>query len=310
MHGELGPPARTITIRPPAKLNLTLEVLGRRADGYHDLLSALQAIDLRDKLTIAPAESLELKCSRPDLSDEANLAYRAAAQLRAEAGVSLGARITLEKRIPVAAGLGGGSADAAAVLVGLATLWGLRWPTTRLAALAARLGSDVPFFLGSPTALAAGRGERLMALPALPAHWAVVACPVPCAAPPDKTRRLYAALRPEDFRDGSATHAVAAAIEAGAPLDPRHLVNSFERAAREEFPEVASATERMLAAGAPWVRLAGSGPCLFTLLRADGEDSRRSAAALAERLTEAGWPVFVARTLGPRLAISEDPESG
>jgi len=293
-----------VILGPPAKLNLTLEVLGRRPDGYHDLASVFQAIDLRDVLRLWPAASLSLECSTPDLVGEGNLVLRAARLLQAEAGVATGARLHLAKRIPVAAGLGGGSSDAAAVLVGLNRLWGLEWPAESLVELAARLGSDVPFFLGPPTALAAGRGEQLSPLPALAPHIALVVRPALRQPPPrDKTRRLYAALRPEDYRDGAASRQLAEAIGAGRPLDPALLVNSFERVARGLCPEVAEAAAAMLVAGAWWIRLAGSGPCLYTLFRQDGAGAQQ-AAAEAEGLRASGVEIHVAATLAGDAALN------
>src|SRR5437762_1435344 len=140
--------ARRLVCSAAAKINLALEVLGRREDGYHEVATVMQAVDLSDRLVIEDAEVLELRVSAPDVpSDGSNLVVRAAHALREAASVSRGARFTLVKRIPVAAGLGGGSADAAATLLGLSRLWGLRWPGARLAELAATLGADVPFFL-------------------------------------------------------------------------------------------------------------------------------------------------------------------
>ena len=287
-----------IALRACAKLNLTLEVLGRRPDGYHELASVLQAIDLCDVLQVWPDEELELTCSAPDLSGETNLALRAARLLRAEAGVAAGARLHLVKRIPIAAGLGGGSSDAAATLLGLARLWGLGWSPARLGELAARLGSDVPFFLRCATALATGRGEEVAPLPPLAPHWAVVVRPpLREPAPADKTRRLYAALRSEDYRDGRATRALAEALKAGLPPDPALLVNSFERAARDVFPEIREAEERVLAAGARWTHLAGSGPCLYTLFRADEPAEVRRARAVASRVRSTGLETYLAKTL-------------
>jgi 4-diphosphocytidyl-2-C-methyl-D-erythritol kinase len=145
-----------------AKINLALEVLGKRPDGYHEIATVMQTVDLSDRLALEDAEVLELSASAPDIpTDETNLALRAARALRDAAGIERGARITLDKRIPVAAGLGGGSTDAAATLVGLNRLWGLRWPVARLGEVAVTLGMDVPFFLRGGAALGTGRGERL-----------------------------------------------------------------------------------------------------------------------------------------------------
>ena len=159
--------ARRLVLRTAAKVNLTLEVLGKRADGYHEITTVMQAVDLSDRIILDDADDLELCCGAADLpTDARNLALQAALALRQAAGVARGARIELDKRIPVAAGLGGGSANAAGVLVGLNRLWGLRWSVERLDEIAATLGSDVPFFLRGGAALGTGRGEKVAALPA------------------------------------------------------------------------------------------------------------------------------------------------
>ncbi|HEY7869399.1 MAG TPA: 4-(cytidine 5'-diphospho)-2-C-methyl-D-erythritol kinase, partial [Methylomirabilota bacterium] len=157
---------RAVVLRASAKVNLALEVLGKRGDGYHEIATVLQAVDLADRLRLETADTLSLHVDDPDLpTDDGNLVMRAARLLQKAAGREAGARIGLTKRIPVAAGLGGGSSDAAAALWGLSRLWKLGWPRARLRELAVELGMDVPFFLGPGRAIATGRGERLAALP-------------------------------------------------------------------------------------------------------------------------------------------------
>ena len=292
-----------VIIRPGAKINLTLEVLGRRPDGYHDLATVFQAIELTAELAIWPNDGVTLACDRADLGGEGNLAHRAASLLRESSDTTAGARIRLTKGVPVAAGLGGGSADAAGALVGCARLWGLDWPAERLVELAARLGSDCAFFVGAlvrkeSTSLAEGRGERLTPLPPLRPHHVLIVRPrLRQALPPDKTRRLYAALVPADYCNGAATRALVDSLSAGRTLDPNLLVNSFERAAEAVFPEIATARAAILAAGADWVRLAGSGPCLYTLFpEGDGE----RAAVVAGGLRAAGEEAYLARTGVPK----------
>ena len=173
----------------PAKVNLTFEALGRRADGYHEVRTVLHAISLADEIAFAPADDLRFAVESPDAgarssaasapAGDDNLVLRAARLLRREAGVKAGATIRLRKRIPVAAGLGGGSSDAATTLRGLRRLWGLDLDADALRELAAQLGSDVPFFVTGGAALAEGRGERLTPLP--PAQGGVVVM----ASPPD-----------------------------------------------------------------------------------------------------------------------------
>src|SRR5262245_4065802 len=151
-----------LVLSAACKINLALEVLGRRDDGYHEIATVMQAVDLSDRLVLEDADVLELRTIASDVPmDGINLALKAALTLCEIAGVSRGARITLDKRISVAAGLGGGSTDVAAVLVGLNRLWGFRWSRARLADAAVKLGMDVPFFLQGGAALATGRGERL-----------------------------------------------------------------------------------------------------------------------------------------------------
>jgi len=295
-------PDLPIVLHPPAKLNLTLEVIRRRPDGYHELASVFQAIDIRDSLEIHPADDLSLDCDHRDLDSESNLVIRAAHALRGAVRTCAGARLVLRKRIPVAAGLGGGSSDAAAALVGLNSLWGLGLSRPRLAEIGSQIGSDVPFFLGSATALVRGRGDILFRLPALVPHVAVVVRP-DLAVPPDKTRRLYSALNKGDYRRGNATEELARGLEAGRAIDPAILVNSFERAAREVFPELVRAVAALVDAEAPWIRLVGSGPCLYTMF-ADDDAGKARAEAISTRLRARGLVVYVARTLDePPLAV-------
>ena len=160
--GELVSPMSLLHLLAPAKLNLYLRVIGKRADGYHEIETLFERIDLADELTFEPARgALALTTDDPSLpGDEENLIVKAARALQAEAGTNQGARLRLTKRIPIAAGLGGGSSDAATTLIGLNQLWGLRLDRARLAALAAQLGSDVPFFLFEEAfAVGRGRGE-------------------------------------------------------------------------------------------------------------------------------------------------------
>ncbi|MDC4222707.1 MAG: 4-(cytidine 5'-diphospho)-2-C-methyl-D-erythritol kinase [Candidatus Manganitrophus sp.] len=159
---------KTVLVKAPAKVNLYLKVLGRREDGYHEILSLMQMVGLYDFLALREEPSdirltIENASSLP--ADRSNLVFRAAEALQKAAfqgkARSKGVSIRLTKNIPIAAGLGGGSSDAAATLVGLNRLWGLRWPRERLARLGATLGSDVPFFLYGPTAWASGRGDEV-----------------------------------------------------------------------------------------------------------------------------------------------------
>lgn len=281
----------------PAKVNWTLEVLARRDDGYHEVRSVMQTVDLCDTLEFAPAERLELALEGPQEPGEDDLVLRAASLL--DGGTGRGARIRVAKRIPVAAGLGGGSSDAAAALRGLNEMWGLGRSRVDLAEMAAALGSDVPFFLCGGAALAAGRGERVTPLPEPPVTWLVLLAP-PLGVP-DKTKRMYSALAPADFSEGSHTAAAARRISEGLPLAESDLYNAFERAALEAFVGLDGYRDALLAAGANRVHVAGSGPALFAL--APDEEAARG---VLSRLRPPGGQAFVARTLTAAEALRRE----
>ena len=285
----------TLRLLAPAKVNLTFEALGRRADGYHDVRTVMQAISLADEIEFAPAAGLSLTIAHgaPAFAaphGEDNLAMRAARLLQREAGAAQGAAILLRKRIPAAAGLGGGSSDAATALLGLRRLWELDVDADALRELAARLGSDVPFFLSGGTALAEGRGERLTPLPT-PQGSAVVAYPQDVAGD-GKTASLYAMLAPEHFSDGRASERLAAKLRAGAPLSSADLRNAFEAVAPQAHHSYAAMRDAFEAEGMRPL-LCGSGPATFALV-SDGEPPESLAARLAHR----GVSVMPARFLG------------
>jgi len=265
-----------IILRAPAKINLSLDVLGRRPDGYHALRSVMQAIELYDTLELYPADDLALDCDAPALAGDTNLAWRAAALLRAETGHGDGARLVLRKRIPIDAGLGGGSSDAATALRGLNKLWGLGLTTERLAALGARLGSDVPFFFYAPTALATGRGETVAALPPPPRAHVVLYKPAIGVS----TRHVFAALTPALYGDGAGTEALLAVLRAGQPPSGWPLSNDLQRTVLLLYPEVARALEALREAGAPNPFMTGSGSTCYALFT-DEEDARRVYGRLA-----------------------------
>jgi 4-diphosphocytidyl-2-C-methyl-D-erythritol kinase len=295
----------------PAKINWTLEVLGRRPDGYHEVRTILQSVDLCDRVRVSPAADLELALTGPvgqsgtpltGMPAPENLAYRAAALLRDRAGGRpLGARIELEKAIPADAGLGGGSSDAAATLRALNRLWDLDLPQGELARLGAQLGSDVPFFVFGGTALGRGRGDEVTPLPNVPSQHLLLV--VPRRRPAKKTAAMYAHLRPDHFGAGEASERLAAAIREGmAPCDD-DVRNTFEDVAGEVLPEAAAAAERCRGLGLR-PHLAGSGPAQFLLLQPDTES-----APLREALSTAGFDVFEATTMAASAAtaVKEEP---
>jgi 4-diphosphocytidyl-2-C-methyl-D-erythritol kinase len=275
-----------------AKINLTLEVVGRRPDGYHELASVVHAISLADDLRIDSADELLTRVEGLDIDPDTNLVARAARLLASATGTRLGAELTLVKRIPAAAGLGGGSADAATTLVGLNTLWNSGVSLSELTYLGAELGSDVPFFIRGGAARVTGRGEHLVPLPPASSQWLVLVVPPHDLA--DKTKRLYAALEPSDFSSGQATSRLAQRLEHHLSLsaDGLQLTNAFARAARLVFPNLADIwadVERLCGRS---FSLSGAGPALFALAV-----DRAEARQLVVRLAQLGLPAYAARTV-------------
>ena len=284
-------------LQASAKVNLALEVLSKRSDGYHEIATVMQAVDLFDRLILDAAPTLSLEVDDPALpTDERNLAARAATLLQQASGVEAGARIHLRKRIPVAAGLGGGSSDAAATLWGLNRLWGLRWPQKRLAELAVGLGMDVAFFLGRGPALATGRGERLERLPAAGGYALVLVNPrVPVStrevyervplgwhAEPHGTRRLVEALK------SRSVVRVAAA-----------LTNNLEDLVAGSLPAIGRMKAALMAAGALGAVMSGSGPTVLGMAR-----SLDHARQIRQRVNRADWACWAVRThSGPAIRL-------
>ncbi|HYS16599.1 MAG TPA: 4-(cytidine 5'-diphospho)-2-C-methyl-D-erythritol kinase [Candidatus Binatia bacterium] len=279
-----------------AKVNLALEVLGRRDDGYHEIATVMQAVDLSDRLVLEDGDVLELRTTASDVpTDGTNLALKAALTLREMSGARRGARITLDKRIPVAAGLGGGSTDAAAVLVGLNRLWGLRWPVARLAEVALRLGMDVPFFLHGGAALATGRGERLE--PLVGSALALVLVNPRVAA---STAEIYGGVVAGMYSDGARARRMAAALRSRQPSRvAASLGNTLERVASPRYREVEQMEAALLAAGALGAAMSGSGLTVFGVAR-----SYDHARQIRARVVRARWGCWAVRTLrGPAVRI-------
>ncbi|MFO0974405.1 MAG: 4-(cytidine 5'-diphospho)-2-C-methyl-D-erythritol kinase [Phycisphaerae bacterium] len=268
------PATACVRVLAPAKLNFTLRVLHRRPDGYHELESWVVLIDLCDSLKLSAAAAgsgTRLTCSDPALpSDRRNLAVAAAEAMAAAAGRAPDVDVQLDKRIPVSAGLGGGSSDAAAVLRGLNELWGLHWPAERLAALGAGLGSDVPLFLAGPQSIIRGRGERVSAVASPWTGFVVLVCP-PFGV---STADAYRAWAPVD-RPTTPLGGTAGALPA-AGLRPR-LYNDLEPGVFRAAPRLAELHQRLDGLRDVPVRMSGSGSTLFALF-----DDGASAGAWAE----------------------------
>lgn len=255
-----------IMLQAPAKINLTLEVLGKRPDGFHEIRSILQAIDLHDTLYIEPSRDISFKCDMEGWSAEKSLVGKTVSLMRGETGCKGGAEIKIEKLVPLLSGLGGESSDAAALLRGLNKLWGLSLSDEKLAELAARLGSDVPFFLQGGTALAGGRGEKLAPLPSAAGLWLVIVIP-DLPVEEGKTGRMYAGLKPAHFTDGNITSKVVEALRKGEPFEPAMFFNTFENIAFADPNIKRTYVDHLVKMGAPHVHLVGSGPALFIMFK-------------------------------------------
>lgn len=285
-----------ITVLAPAKINLTLRILGKRADGYHDLESLVQKVDLYDRITLIPASDgkISLECDDPDLPvDSSNLAVRAAELLRDSVDTgSLGARIKLEKRIPHGAGLGGGSSDAASVLMGLDRIWNLSLNREDLLRIAENLGSDVPLFLCPSPSLIRGRGELVE--PSSIRINAVYVIVYPGISV--STQWAYSNFR---LTKPSGKYTISELSKGeGGELNPESwrefLVNDLEMCVFEHHPRVLYCKESLTQHGAKASLMSGSGSAVFGLF-----SDRDSALSAAQEISEkeglraiAAHPIF------------------
>jgi 4-diphosphocytidyl-2-C-methyl-D-erythritol kinase len=283
-----------VIVRAPAKVNLFLETLARRPDGYHELATLMVAVSLYDSLEFRddPSGAVRLRCDDPSLPTGAeNLVVRAAELLQRETGTKAGAAVTLRKRIPAAAGLAGGSSDAAAALAGLNRLWRSGLTDRELAALAARIGSDVAFFFATPAAWCTGRGEIVEPLRLGRALNLVLACPAEGLSTAEVFRNL---IVPESPKDGAG---VRRAAEAGDIEElGRLLFNRLQPAAEGLCPAVAGLCGRLAGQGPAGCLMSGSGSTVFALCRCRGE-ARRVARALAPiREGSGGTRVYIVQS--------------
>jgi len=286
-------------VRAYAKINLTLDILGKRTDGYHDLVTVMQTVDLYDTICLSANEDnqVQIKCTMPELSNDDNLASRAVHLVRQRLGIRQGVLIELHKRIPMAAGLGGGSSDAAAVLLALQHWWQLQSSPTDLLDIASSLGSDVPFFLTGGLALCEGRGERVTALSShwpRTMRWLLLLKPAISVS----TAAVFRNLPASDYTDGMHSRAVCTALHAGHTPALEDLHNCLERSVLETYPEVALSREDLLQAGASFVRLSGTGPTLFAPF-----SDLTLAQKVQKQLQTQGYEVYLSRAIHPKDGI-------
>jgi 4-diphosphocytidyl-2-C-methyl-D-erythritol kinase len=266
-----------LVVRAPAKVNLFLEIIAKRSDGYHEIATLMVAVNLRDTLSIkeAPPAETRLECDDPGLSTgPENLVNRAAELLRRRTGRRDGVRIRLRKRIPIAAGLGGGSSDAAATLRGLNELWELGLSKPELMTLGAELGSDVPFFLSGPVSWCTGRGEQVAPMPMPASFWVVLVCPTFGLSTAEVYSRATVPECPETGEEIRQALGEGRIEEVG-----ERLHNRLQAIAEDMKPAVLDIRERLQRLNPAGQLVSGSGPSVFALCR-----NRREALRIAREL--------------------------
>lgn len=282
-----------LVFKTPAKINLGLFILGKRPDGYHDLETLFQMISLYDTVELESLKStIELVCDNPNVPiDESNLMIRAARLLQeaAPGKTGLGCRMVLTKKIPMGAGLAGGSGNAAGVLMGLNRLWDLKLKSDALSAIAARLGSDIPFFLSAPSALGQGRGERLTPLPSPKKFHVIVVFPRVSMA----TAEVYQALKLDLTKNSKNINILREFFSQSkiASLGA-HLHNDLEPVVIKRLPVIASIKQKLDSLNADGTLLSGSGSAVFGIF----EDSRKAQEAYA-RCCKEDWDTFLTETV-------------
>lgn len=274
----------------PAKINLTLEVLGKREDRYHEIRSVMQTISIMDEVCLEPSGDLKLEVEGEHEASDDDLVLRAVREMEETHGLRPQGRIHLRKEIPAGAGLGGGSSDAAGALRLVDRQHQLGETPEGLAMVAGRFSSDGPFFCFGGTAVVQRRGEIVTPLPDAAQFWVVVLTPPISIA--NKTRAMYSTLCDDDFTDGRLTAELSDHLRDGEPVVASHIWNAFDRAALETFAGLEDYRQRLTDAGAEIVHLAGSGPALFALMETEEQASR-----VVKRLDARECVVQVGRTL-------------
>lgn len=283
-----------LLVKAPAKINLSLDVLGKREDGYHEVEMVMTTIDLADHIELSERHDQEIKIvsqNRFVPDDERNLAYQAARLLKTRCGVRQGVEIAIDKVIPVAAGLAGGSSDAAATLRGLNTLWNLGLSLDELATLGAEIGSDVSFCVYGGTALAKGRGENITKLPAPPNCWVILAKPSIGVS----TAEIYRQLDLNEVVHPDIPGMIAALYTRDYAGICKHAGNVLESVTLKAYPQVAQIKKQMQRFGADLVLMSGSGPTVFGLVRHDSRLQR-----IYNGLRGFCGQVFAVRMIGER----------
>lgn len=286
-----------LLVKAPAKINLSLDVLHKRPDGYHEVKMVMTTIDLADRIELVPLASDTIKIvshNRFVPDDHRNLAYQAAKLLKETFGIRKGVAISIAKAIPVAAGLAGGSSDAAATLRGLNKLWRLGLTLDELAELGAKIGSDVSFCVYGGTAIATGRGEKIEHIPSPPPCWVILAKPAIGVS----TAEVYRSLNVNTIEHPDVDGMVQAIKHQDYEGICSLVGNVLEDVTLKKYPEVAHIKEQMKRFGADAVLMSGSGPTVFGLVQYDSRLQR-----IYNGLRGFCDQVFTVRLLGERNTL-------
>lgn len=289
---------RSLTLKAPAKVNLFLNVQGMRKDGYHEVETILVAVSLFDTIILQDCQEVEVRveCDEPGIPlNEENLVYRAAEAVLGYTSVSRGVVIRLEKRIPIACGLGGGSSDAAAVLMGLDKLWDLGLDRDELIMIARRLGADVPFFISGGTALGRGRGDELIPIKASPIHLVLITPKFEIS-----TARVYKDLKFKLTKVALDINILIDCVERGDLSGLAGcLYNTLEEVSLKDYPYLGRLKERLESCGALGTLMSGSGPAVFGLA-----PSLQEAYRIRDRLNDCE-PTYVVSSLSEGVEIKK-----
>ncbi len=313
---------RSYTLLACAKINLYLEIVGDRADGYHELAMIMQSVDLCDRLEIEPSgtDAIRVRCHHPHLpSDSSNLAYRAAHLMRSEFPDTFarygGVNIHIDKQIPLAAGLAGGSADAAAVIVGIDLLWHLGLTQGECEHLGSQLGSDVPFCIRGGTALATGRGEKLSPLPDLDQLYVVLGKYESVMVSTGWAYQTYRqAYESSYIRDPNHIEAYGQRVHSGKMVQAiaqknhhtiaEELRNDFEKIVLPEYPQLQTLKQEFLQAGALGTLMSGSGSTVFALAESPS-DAERIKQQVQQQINNRDLQLWVAKFSPTGIRVSE-----
>ena len=300
-----------LTLQAPAKINLTLEVLGKRSDGFHEIKSVVQTISLCDRLIFNLSDDISFLSSLPGWKAEESLVLKAVNLLREATGCKKGVSIEIEKSIPLFAGLGGDSSDGAATIIGLNRLWELKLPKEKMLELTAKLGSDVPLFLSGGTVLMEGKGEKVSELPPYPHMWLVILVP-DVETGQGKTGQMYSRIKPSQYSDGGITDRLVGLLNGSEDMElimnefgitrerfTVFLNNVFDDVAPDYFKGLNAYWQKFIDAGAKVIHVCGSGPALYGLF-----ETKDEASVVYSRLKEQVIRCFLVNTTGNMGCLS------